>query len=696
MRHVPSWVRTGILAVLAAFVTGCDASRAEPLAPGNDARPSAAVSAVATTDYSDGAGKAWRQLTATTGVSWTQVATICPRDGRTPCSGTVGTRDLTGWVWATAPQVVELIGRWAPEILTSPTMQANGVFAGIGWTNVFRPTQWFANTYQSSEYAGGWTASTDSVGNPLGAGGGWSTPPHAGGVGIGSVANAAAVDASRGVMLWRADGSDGRTISAAPDTGTVDAPVGGIAVQDVLANDRLAGDTARLSSVTLTQVSSTVPGVSLDLATGSVTVAEGTPAGNATVGYRICETLNPSNCAQTSVAIVIQGNVITAHDDAGATTTLGGTAVADVRANDSFPVPVTLSVGSPSDAALSLDPETGRVSVAPGSAVGIRTMVYRLCESSSPTNCATATVTVTVTHVAIDAVNDAGSAPSSTGGVAIPSVLANDRLGPAAATLLNVTLTQVASAAAGISLALTDGSVDVAPQTPGGSYVLTYRICERAMPENCDVATAAVTVASQSVVVTPTALTVKEGASGSFTVRLSQVPVGPVVVTTAHYAGTVAVTPSPSVITFTAANWNVPVTVTFATPKDSDKIDDAATVHVSLVGGVTVPVVARILDTSRSATDPTANLTSPFNGQSVSGLVMMTGTGTDTNGQVVEGRFMVDGARIHTDVNSTGRYQVPGRWNSASVPNGWHTIEFRVTDNAGKSGRMNIRVLVAN
>lgn len=696
MHHVASWFRRGTMAMLVGLAAGCDSNRSEPLAPASDARPSAAVSAAATAYYSDGAGKGWRQLRATTGVSWTQVVTICPRDGVTPCSGTVGGRDLTGWVWATAPQVVQLISRWAPDILTSPTMQVNTVFAGIGWTNTFQPTQWFANTYSSSESAYGWTASSDATGNPLGAGGGWSTPPHAGGAGVGVVANAAEANATRGVMLWRADGSDGRVITAAPDTGAVDAPAGGIAVLNVLANDRLAGDTARVSSITLTQLSSSVSGVALVSADGSVKVAAGTPAGVATIAYAICETANPSNCAQTTVAIAIRGNVIVATDDAGTTSTLGGTAVADVRSNDLFGVPVTLATVSSSDAAVTLDIESGRVSVAPGSVIGTRTLVYRLCETASPTNCATATATVTVIHVAIDAVNDVGSAPSSTGGIALASVLANDRLGAAAATLSNVTLSRISSTSASVSLDPTDGSVVVAPQTPGGSYSLLYRICERDMQDNCDQATVTVSVASQSVIVSPRSLTVKEGATGTFTIRLSQIPSGPVTVTTAFYAGTIAVAPSPSSITFSPSNWNIPLTVTFAARKDSDKIDDAATIHVTIAGGATVPVVVRILDTSRSSTDPTANLSSPLNGQSFSGLVPLAGTGTDINGTVVEGRFLVDGVRIYTDVNSTGSYQVPGRWNSASVANGWHTLEMRVTDDSGKSGRMNIRVLVAN
>ena len=61
-----------------------------------------------------GNGTEWRQLYETTGLSWNQVAAICPRDGETPCSGSIGTKVLTGWIWATDDQVVELMGASSP------------------------------------------------------------------------------------------------------------------------------------------------------------------------------------------------------------------------------------------------------------------------------------------------------------------------------------------------------------------------------------------------------------------------------------------------------------------------------------------------------------------------------------------------------------------------------------------------------
>jgi hypothetical protein len=43
-------------------------------------------------------------------VTWSQIAAICPRDGESRCSGSLGTRDLTGWIWATGDQVRALMG----------------------------------------------------------------------------------------------------------------------------------------------------------------------------------------------------------------------------------------------------------------------------------------------------------------------------------------------------------------------------------------------------------------------------------------------------------------------------------------------------------------------------------------------------------------------------------------------------------
>ena len=131
----------------------------------------------------------------------------------------------------------------------------------------------------------------------------------------------------------------------------------------------------------------------------------------------------------------------------------------DVRANDGFGVPVTLALVSTTDPGVSLDVADGSVDVAARTTAGAKTLVYRLCEKASPTNCDTATVTVTVTNYVIDAVDDQGGAPSSTGGVAVANVLSNDRLAGAVATKTSVKMATVSTSNPGVSLDATDGSV---------------------------------------------------------------------------------------------------------------------------------------------------------------------------------------------------------------------------------------------
>ena len=92
------------------------------------------------------------------------------------------------------------------------------------------------------------------------------------------------------------------------------------------------------------------------------------------------------------------------------------------------------------------------------------------------------------------------------------------------------------------------------------------------------------------VAVSPTALSVPEGGSGSYTVVLATRPDGTVTVTAAVATGTdVAV--SPGILTFTADNWSEPQEVTVRAAEDADALADAeVTVRhaVSGYGAVTV------------------------------------------------------------------------------------------------------------
>jgi hypothetical protein len=319
------------------------------------------------------------------------------------------------------------------------------------------------------------------------------------------------------------------TVGAAPivasdDSGTAsNGATGGTAVADVLANDTLNGAAATLAAVNLTQVSTTNGNVTLAAATGAVNVAPATPAGTYTVVYQICEQLNPTNCDTADVVVTVGAAPIVATDDSGTVGSgaSGGTAVADVLLNDTLNgaaatlATVNLTQASTTNPNVTLDVATGAVTVAPGTATGTYTVVYQICEQLNPTNCTTGTVTVTVGAAPIVATDDSGTVTSgASGGTAVATVLVNDTLNDAAATLSTVTLSQVSTSSANVTLDATTGAVMVAAGTAVGTYALVYQACEQLNPSNCDTANVVVTVGAAPIVATDDSGAVSNGAAG--------------------------------------------------------------------------------------------------------------------------------------------------------------------------------------
>jgi len=447
--------------------------------------------------FNDGNGKEWRQLPGTVGLSWNQVAQACPQDGATSCVGSVAGINLNDWVWGTDAQVLQLFGIFEPAVLTSPSVEGMAFFgtaqsflSGLA----FQPMSSFCETYFCGANASGWTASKDATDSPLVGSVGWGNTNVSFG-GSFRIAAAASADATGpGVWLWRATGPGA---NAYDDAGQVASPDGGVAVADVLANDWVAGTPATTANVAISQVSSTDPGVGLDVGSGSVNVAAGTVAGTYTLSYRICDIANASSCDDATGTVVVNPYVVRAVNDAGwASPSTGGTAIANVLANDSLsgtratPSNVSLSLVSlsPADAGITLDP-AGSVNVAQGTPLGAYTLVYQICDRTDPANCAQATAAITVRNYFINAVNDSARASSKTGSTPIASVLANDSFEGARATTATVQLSQVSPPVRGITINVTTGAVSVAPKTSSGLYNIVYSICEIASPANCASAT---------------------------------------------------------------------------------------------------------------------------------------------------------------------------------------------------------------
>jgi len=272
---------------------------------------------------------------------------------------------------------------------------------------------------------------------------------------------------------------------------------------NVLNNDTLNSNPVTIAEVnlTITTPATSIGGApvpSIDTASGQVAVPAGTPAGTYTLVYQICEILNPTNCDTATVTVTVSVAAIDAVNDAGSANGFsGGTPVANVLTNDLLngvavnPSEVTLTSISSTNAGVTLVGNS--VAVAAGTPAGTYTLVYQICEILNPTNCDTATVTVTVSVAAIDAVNDAGTSVNGfTGGTAFTNVLANDTLNGVPVLASQVNTAFVSTTNAGITLSGTN--VIVAAGTPAGSYTLVYQICEKINPTNCDTATVTITV----------------------------------------------------------------------------------------------------------------------------------------------------------------------------------------------------------
>jgi hypothetical protein len=100
-------------------------------------------------------------------------------------------------------------------------------------------------------------------------------------------------------------------------------------------------------------------------------------------------------------------------------------------------------------------------------------------------------------------------------------------------------------------------------------------------------------VTQQSLIVAPTAVTVPEGGTATYTVRLAVNPTANVTVTNTAGAGDTNITvTSGGSLTFTPANGTTPQTVTLAAAQDADSTPGSRTIAVASTGLTTVNVTA--------------------------------------------------------------------------------------------------------
>ena len=207
--------------------------------------------------------------------------------------------------------------------------------------------------------------------------------------------------------------------------------------------------------------------------------------------------MNPTNCDTATATVTVAAAVIDAVADTfGPINGYTGSTTASVLANDTLngvaviPSQVVLT-GTTVPTGLTLN-ANGTITIAPLTPAGTYSVIYRICEVLNPTNCDTATATVTVAAAVIDAVADTFGPINGYTGSTTASVLVNDTLNGVAVIPSQVTLTRI-TVPTGLTLNA-NGTITIAPLTLAGTYSVIYRICEVLNPTNCDTATATITV----------------------------------------------------------------------------------------------------------------------------------------------------------------------------------------------------------
>src|SRR6266516_2739834 len=153
------------------------------------------------------------------------------------------------------------------------------------------------------------------------------------------------------------------------------------------------------------------------------------------------------------------------------------------------------------------------------------------------------------------------------------------------------------------------GTATTAPYTftwsnvPAGSYSLTARAFDSA-GASATSTVVAVTVdppTGPGIVASASSLSVPEGGTATFGVRLAAQPRGNVTVTVARTTGDTDLTASAGAsLTFTTANWNTNQTVTLADAEDPDQANGTATFTASATGHSSATVTATELDNDLS------------------------------------------------------------------------------------------------
>lgn len=258
----------------------------------------------------------------------------------------------------------------------------------------------------------------------------------------------------------------------------------------IFSNDFINNTIPNANNVTVTAIN--LPnGFTLN-SNGTISVALGTPVGNYTFSYQICEVGHPNNCSTGTIQFELTSNITANPDFISYQNGINAPVSDSLLANDTINgqtatqnnVTIT-AVNIPTEFTLNAD---GTFSVALGTPTGSYTIAYKIAQNGYPTNTATAIATIALTN-AIEAVVDDINYVNAPNNSPASSVIYNDLLnGDYIDPYGNIVTITPINLPTGFSLD-PYGNIYVALGTPAGNYTFSYQICEINNPNNCAVGT---------------------------------------------------------------------------------------------------------------------------------------------------------------------------------------------------------------
>ena len=414
---------------------------------------------------------------------------------------------------------------------------------------------------------------------------------------------------------------------------------------------------------------------------GQLVIPAGTPAGTHTITYRVCEKLNPTNCQTVTSTLVIGTGSLTVtpvtpltvpNGISGGTTssvltgiTLNGATVTNTNS-------VTISFnGLPTGVTSNTN---GQLVIPAGTPAGTHTITYRVCEKLNPTNCQTVTSTLvigtgslTVTPVTPLTV------PNGISGGTTSSVLTGITLNGATVTNTNSVTISFSGLPTGVT-SNTNGQLVIPAGTPAGTHTITYKVCEKLNPTNCQIVTSTLVIGTGSLTVTPvTPLTVPNGISGGTTSSvLTGITLNGTTVTNTNSV-TISFSGLPTGVT---SNTNGQLVIPAGTPAGTHTITYRVCEKLNPTNCQTVTSTL-VIGTGSLTVTPVTPLTVP-NGISggttssvLTGITLNGATVTNTNSVTIS----FSGLPTGVTSNTNGQLVIP-----AGTPAGTHTITYRVCE----------------